>query len=212
MCIRDRAALKEFSDLGAGFRLAALDLELRGAGNLLGAEQSGHLNSVGLDLYLQMLEQSVEELRGEPAKLEVRATLNLGLDIKIPDDYISDESQRLRMYKRISSLGQPEARTELENELVDRYGAIPISVVNLLNYAVLKSVAESLLVHSVERKSDEIWIRFHPQAPVDPDKLARFVRKHPGANFRPDGALRFRFTTPDSELPELLAKTLQQLH
>jgi transcription-repair coupling factor (superfamily II helicase) len=208
---RRMAALKEFSDLGAGFRLAALDLELRGAGNLLGAEQSGHLNSVGLDLYLQMLEQTVEELRGAPAKLEVRTTLNLGLDIKIPDRYISDECQRLRMYKRISSLSQPEARAELEGELADRFGAIPPSVVNLLNYAVLKSVAESLLVQSVERKADEIWIRFHPQAPVDLNKLTRFVRQHRGANFRPDGALRFRFTAPDSELPELLAKTLQQL-
>ena len=209
---RRLAALKEFTDLGAGFRLAALDLELRGAGNLLGAEQSGHLNSVGLDLYLQMLEQAVEELRGAPAKLEVRTTLNLGLDIKIPDRYISDESQRLRMYKRISSLSQPEARAELEGELADRYGTIPASVVNLLNYAVLKSVAEGLLVQSIERKADEIWIRFHPQAPIDADKLSQFVRQHRGANFRPDGALRFRFTTPDSGLPEFLAKTLQQLH
>ena len=209
---RRMAALKEFSDLGAGFRLAALDLELRGAGNLLGAEQSGHLNSVGLDLYLQMLEQTVEELRGAPARLEVRATINLGLDIKIPDQYISDESQRLRMYKRISSLGQPEARVELENEMADRYGAIPPSVVNLLNYAVLKSVAESLLVQSVERKSDEIWIRFHPQAPIDPERLTKFVRQHRGANFRPDGALRFRLSTPESELPGLLVKTLRQLH
>ncbi len=209
---RRLAALKEFSDLGAGFRLAALDLELRGAGNLLGGEQSGHLNSVGLDLYLQMLEQAVEELRGAPAKLEVRTTLNLGLDIKIPDSYIVDESQRLRMYKRISSLSQPESRAELEGELVDRYGPIPASVVNLLNYAVLKSAAERLMVQSIERKEDEIWIRFHPQAPINPDKLTQFVRHHRGASFRPDAALRFRLPATDSALPEQLANTLQQLH
>ena len=101
---RRLAALKEFSELGSGFRLAALDLELRGAGNLLGAEQHGHLNAIGIDLYLKMLEQTVEELKGGPQKVEVRTTLNLGLDIKIPDSYIADESQRLRMYKRISSL------------------------------------------------------------------------------------------------------------
>src|SRR5207249_11552637 len=91
---------------------AALDLELRGAGNLLGAEQSGHLNSVGIDLYLRMLEQTTEELKGAAPQPEVRTTLNLGLDIKIPDDYISDERQRLRMYKRISSLSTVEARSE----------------------------------------------------------------------------------------------------
>ncbi|HEV2351836.1 MAG TPA: transcription-repair coupling factor [Terriglobia bacterium] len=209
---RRLAALKEFSDLGAGFRLAALDLELRGAGNLLGAEQSGHLNSVGLDLYLQMLEQTVEELQGAPPRLEVRTTINLGLDIKIPDAYIVDESQRLRMYKRISSLNQPEARAELEAELVDRYGPIPPSVINLLNYSVLKSVAENLLVQSIERKSEEIWIRFHAQAPVSSDKLTLFMRQNRGATFRPDGALRFRVKVQDADLPGQLANTLRQLH
>jgi transcription-repair coupling factor (superfamily II helicase) len=208
---RRLAALKEFSDLGAGFRLAALDLELRGAGNLLGAEQSGHLNSVGVDLYLQMLEEAVNELKGAPAKLEVRTALNLGLDIKIPDSYIVDESQRLRMYKRISSLPRPDARAEIEAELADRFGAIPPSVSNLLNYAALKSVAEALLVQSIERKLDQVWIKFHPQAPVDPAKLTQFVRRHREASFRPDGALRFRFTAPETSLPEQLASTLQQL-
>src|SRR5881398_3630 len=87
---RRLAALKEFSDLGAGFKIAALDLELRGAGNLLGAEQHGHLNSVGIDLYLRMLEETTEELKGAAPQPEVRTTLNLGLDIKIPDDYIAD--------------------------------------------------------------------------------------------------------------------------
>jgi len=209
---RRLAALKEFSDLGAGFRLAALDLELRGAGNLLGAEQSGHMNSVGIDLYLQMLEQTVEELKGAPPKLEVRAALNLGLDIKIPDTYIVDESQRLRMYKRISGLSHSDARTELEAELTDRFGAIPASVFNLLNYAVLKSVAEALLVQSIERKADQIWIRFHPQAPIDPAKLTQFVHRHRDASFRPDGSLRFHFKAPEASLPEQLASTLQQLH
>jgi len=209
---RRLAALKEFSDLGAGFRLAALDLELRGAGNLLGAEQSGHLNSVGLDLYLQMLEETVDELRGAPPKLEIRSTLNLGLDIKIPDGYIGDESQRLRMYKRISGISQPDSRAELEGELIDRYGPLPPSVINLLNYAVLKSVAEHLFVQSIERKDSEIWIRFHSEAPIDPDKLAQFVRRRKGASFRPDGVLRFNFSGLDSEMPGQLANTLQQLH
>ena len=208
---RRLAALKEFSDLGAGFRLAALDLELRGAGNLLGAEQSGHLNSVGIDLYLRMLEETTEELRGAAPQPEVRTTLNLGLDIKIPDDYISDERQRLRMYKRISSLSTVEACADLEAELVDRYGPVPASVRNLFSYALLKSAAERLLVHSIERKEDEVWLRFHAQAPVDPQKLTQFLRRRRNASFRPDGVLRFRLASADGDLPGQIQNALQEL-
>jgi transcription-repair coupling factor (superfamily II helicase) len=195
---RRLAALKEFSDLGAGFRLAALDLELRGAGNVLGAEQSGHLNAIGLDLYLKMLEQTVEDLKGLPSKPEIHTTLNLGADIKIPDDYIADESQRLRMYKRISSLATAEARQELEAELTDRYGPLPESVNTLLDYAMLKSLAESLLIQSIDRKAEEIWIRFHPETTANPESLMRFVHRHRDARLRPDGALRFRPNSGDT--------------
>ena len=208
---RRLAALKEFSDLGAGFRLAALDLELRGAGNLLGAEQSGHLNAIGLDLYLKMLEQTVEELKGNAPALEVHTTLNLGLDIKIPSTYIADESQRLRMYKRISGVANETERDELAAELQDRYGPVPGAVTTLLGYALLKAAAEQLLIHSIECKGDEIWIRFHPQAPVDTDKLRRFMRGHGDAVLRPDGSLRFRMRAHDSRLLADLRATLQEI-
>ena len=100
------AAIREFSDLGTGFRVAALDLEIRGAGNLLGGEQHGHIDAVGFDLYCQLLEQTVEELRGEKPEEEISTSINLNLDIRIPETYIADSSQRLRMYKRISSRGR----------------------------------------------------------------------------------------------------------
>ncbi len=209
---RRLAALKEFSDLGAGFRLAALDLELRGTGNLLGAEQSGHLNSIGLDLYLKMLEQTVEELKGTPALPEVRTSMNLGLNIKIPENYIADESQRLRMYKRISGISARSERAEMEAELVDRYGSIPPSVLNLLDYALLKSAAERLLIQSVERKGDDVWVRFHPQAPVDPERLTRFIERRREASLRPDGTLRFRLAASDGDLFERIQNALQELH
>ena len=208
---RRLAALREFSDLGAGFRLAALDLELRGAGNLVGAEQHGHLNAIGVDLYLKMLEQTVEELRGVAPKPEVHTTLHLGLDIKIPEFYIADENQRLRMYKRISGLASEAERAELEAELLDRYGAIPPSVFNLLNYALLKSAAERLLIQSIERKADEIWLRFHAEAPVDPHQLTQFVRRHREASFRPEGTLRFRLASPDGDLFQRIQNVLQEL-
>ena len=208
---RRLAALKEFSDLGAGFRLAALDLELRGAGNVLGAEQSGHLNSIGLDLYLKMLEQTVEELKGLPSKPEIRATLNLGLEIKIPDAYIADEGQRLRMYKRISDISAPEERAELESELADRYGPPPSPVLTLLDYGLVKSRAEQLLVQAVDRKQDDLWIRFHPETQIQPENLTRFVRKRRDASLRPDGALRFRMQRPGGNPLAELTSALQEL-
>ena len=208
---RRLAALKEFSDLGAGFRLAALDLELRGAGNVLGAEQSGHLNAIGLDLYLKMLDETVDELKGAAPRPEVRTTLNLGLDIKIPESYIADESQRLRMYKRIAGLRTAEERADLEAELADRYGAPPPSIANLLNYALLKSAAEELWIHSIERKADEIWLKFHSEAPVPPERLTQFVRRHRGASLRPDGTLRFHLAAPDGEFFAQIQNVLQEL-
>ena len=109
---RRLAALKEFSDLGAGFKIAALDLELRGAGNMLGGEQSGHIEAIGFELYTQMLDRAVREMKGEAAPDEAEIQLNLGLNIRIPVDYIPEENQRLRMYKRVAGV-------ETESQLSD---------------------------------------------------------------------------------------------
>ncbi|MDE3179113.1 MAG: transcription-repair coupling factor [Acidobacteriota bacterium] len=208
---RRLAALKEFSDLGAGFRLAALDLELRGAGNILGGEQSGHLNAIGLDLYLKMLEETTAELKGQLPKPDVRTTMNLGVDIRIPEQYISDEGQRLRMYKRISGISGAEAGSALEAELADRYGETPQSVRTLLDYALLKNQAEAMLIQSVDRKADEVWIRFHPETPVRPEVLTRFVRRRRDAILRPDGSLRFRFGRGDPSPIPAIRSALQEL-
>ncbi len=122
------AALKEFSDLGAGFKIAALDLELRGAGNLLGGEQHGHINAIGFDMYIRMLEETVRELRGEEVAPEIHSALNLGLDLRIPASYIADENQRLRAYKRIAQAADEKERERVEQEFADRYGPVPDDV------------------------------------------------------------------------------------
>ena len=122
------AALKEFSDLGAGFKIAALDLELRGAGNLLGGEQHGHINAIGFDMYIRMLEEAVRELRGEEVAPEIHSAVNLGLDLRIPAAWIGDENQRLRAYRRIAQAADAEAREKVEQELADRYGPVPEDV------------------------------------------------------------------------------------
>ncbi|MGA8266804.1 MAG: transcription-repair coupling factor [Candidatus Acidiferrales bacterium] len=187
------AALKEFSDLGAGFRIAALDLELRGAGNLLGREQHGQIVSVGFDLYCRLLERAVAERKGESVTPDRRATLNLGQDIRIPVEYIESENLRLRIYKRIAGVSNDKERDEVRRELADRFGVLPPAVENLLDYAVLKALAESLTVASIERRGDLVAIKFHEETPVKPEKLVRVIRGKRGMRLDPTGVLWFEW-------------------
>ena len=188
---RRLAALKEFSDLGAGFKIAALDLELRGAGNLLGGEQSGHIEAVGFELYTQMLDRAVHEMKGGVATEEAETQLNLGLNIRIPVNYIPEENQRLRMYKRVAGVETEEQLGNVEAELRDRYGDPPPAVRHLLDYALLKLLCLRVGATAIERKRETVSIKFRPNAGIDPEKLARFVSSRSGAQFAPDGTLKF---------------------
>jgi transcription-repair coupling factor (superfamily II helicase) len=183
------SAMKEFSELGAGFRIAALDLELRGAGNMLGRQQHGHIESIGFDLYCQMLERAVSKLKGEEAAPELRTTLSLGFDVRIPENYIPSENLRLRTYKRISSIASDEEKQDVRKELEDRFGTPPSSVDNLLEYAVLKSMSEQLRISAVERQGNRIAIRFHPETTIDPAALVNVVRSRKGIKLDPGGVL-----------------------
>jgi transcription-repair coupling factor (superfamily II helicase) len=205
---RRLAALKEFSDLGAGFKIAALDLELRGAGNLLGGEQSGHIEAIGFELYTQMLDRAVRELKGEMPEEEIATQLNLGLNIRIPAEYIPEENQRLRMYKRVAGVEREVQLHDVRAELIDRYGEPPLAVRNLLEYAELKLLAVRVGVNSVERKREQVSIKFRQNATVDPEKLARFVAAQRGAQFTPDGTLKF---TQKATVAEDILSHLKQL-
>jgi transcription-repair coupling factor (superfamily II helicase) len=187
---RRLAAIREFSDLGAGFRIAALDLELRGAGNLLGGQQSGHMDALGFDLYTQMLERTVAELRGETVEDETSVTINLGVDVAIPDEYINDMGQRLRTYKRVSSARDEESLTSIRNETQDRYGRLPQSVEQLFAYARLRRLAEDLKVLSIDRTADGAALKFSEKARISPEKLAAFINSREGRVFTPNGVLR----------------------
>ena len=188
---RRLAALKEFSDLGAGFKIAALDLELRGAGNLLGGQQSGHIEAVGFELYTTMLERTVRELKGEVREEAPETQLNLGLNIRIPADYIAEENQRLRMYKRVAGVESESQLADVAGELGDRYGAPPPAVRNLLDYATLKLLSQRVGVAQIERRREAVSIRFTANASVEPERLARFVAGQPGSQFTPAGVLKF---------------------
>ncbi|HEX6728813.1 MAG TPA: transcription-repair coupling factor [Pyrinomonadaceae bacterium] len=196
---RRLAAIREFSDLGAGFRIAALDLELRGAGNLLGGEQSGHMEALGFDLYTQMLERTVAELRGEAVEDETGVSLNLGVDVAIPDDYISDMGQRLRTYKRVSS-GRDEATlTVIRTETEDRYGRIPLSVERLFSYARLRRLAEEIGLLSIDKTADGVALKFKENARISPERLRQFMVSREGAVFTPAGVLRLSLTEDEQD-------------
>lgn len=188
------AALKEFSDLGAGFKIAALDLELRGAGNILGGEQHGHIADVGFDMYVRMLDETVRELRGEEIPPEVHSTLNLGLDIRIPASYIADEHQRLRAYKRIADLQTREQAAPLLAEFADRYGPPPDALRTLTEFSLLKSMAERMGVESIDRRHGAANIKFHKESRIDPEKLLSMIETTPGAQFSPAGVLKVPVT------------------
>ncbi len=208
---RRLAALREFSELGAGFRIAALDLELRGAGNLLGREQHGHIVAIGFDLYTQMLERAVAAKKGEGEQPELRATLNLGMDIRIPSEYLPSESLRLRTYKRIAETRDEQERETLRRELEDRFGPPPPQIDNLLDYAVLKSLCERLQIASVERRASDVVIKFHPTTPVRPERLVTLVRKQKGTKLDPSGVLTVALERSDKTIAEAIRNVLLPL-
>jgi len=209
---RRLAALKEFSDLGAGFKIAALDLELRGAGNLLGGEQSGHIEAIGFELYTQMLERAVREMKGEQGVEATEIQLNLGLNIRIPGDYIKEENQRLRMYKRVAGVETESQLKDVEVEIKDRYGPPPSAVRNLLAYAALKLQSMRVGAIVIERKRELINIKFSQTASIDPGKLARFVASQPKAHFTPEGTLKFTIKIASAEgILETLRDLLEEL-
>ena len=145
------AAIQEFADLGAGFRIAAKDLEIRGAGNILGGEQSGQIAAVGFEMFTRLLEEAIRELKGEVVEEEVETSMNLGVDIYIPHDYISDENVRMMFYKKIAAATTDERLDGIAGEMRDRFGALPANVEHLLHFVRVKRCAQQLGVLSIVR-------------------------------------------------------------
>ena len=209
---RRLAALKEFSDLGAGFKIAALDLELRGAGNMLGGEQSGHIEAVGFELYTSMLEAAVKEMKGEASEERPATQLNLGIALRIDESYVPEENQRLRLYKKIAGAASEAAVNEVRAEMEDRYGAPPDATVYLLEASLIRLECERAGIAQVDRKRSELHIRFMEKAAIDPQHLMRLVARNAkrGAQFTPQGLLKYPLTATRSdevllEIHELLA-------
>jgi transcription-repair coupling factor (superfamily II helicase) len=185
------AAIQEFSDLGAGFRIAARDLEIRGAGNILGGEQSGQIAAVGFEMYTKLLEETIREMKGEKIEEEVETSMNLGVDIYIPKDYIADENLRMTFYKKIASASTEARLEDIRNEMRDRFGALPPNVDSLLHFVRVKWLAKTLGVLSVVREGARGVLKLAQNARIDPNKLLLFIGENPQAKFSPNGVLSF---------------------
>ena len=177
------AAIREYTELGSGIRIAMRDLELRGAGNLLGAEQHGHMEAVGYDLYCKMLQTAVSALQGEKAELSFDTTIDMDVDAYIPDSYIQNENRKMDVYRRIASVETEEDYREMQDELIDRFGDIPRPVQTLLRIARIRSLAHEACVTELTASRKQVQLIFLPQAPMNPEKVVAFA-----AGFR--GALR----------------------
>jgi transcription-repair coupling factor (superfamily II helicase) len=181
-------AINEMSYLGAGFRLAMKDLEIRGAGNVFGAEQSGHIHEIGFDLYIEMLEQAVAELKGIDIKEEFEPAIDMRVPAFIPEDYVSDAILRLSFYRRTSSLRADAEIMEFKAELRDRFGAPPQEVLNLLDIMRLKNLARILMIAKVQGAKEKVRISFSPDTLVQPQHIFSLHDKRSGAvKYLPDG-------------------------
>ena len=183
------AAIKEFSDLGAGFRIAAHDLEIRGAGNLLGAEQHGRIDAVGFELYMKLLEQTMRELRGQEVREEVQTSIDLRLDVQIPDHYIDDPNLRLWLYKRVASASYESVLEDLKEEIADRFGKYPSPVSNLFEYAKIRLRTQELRILAVERKASRIFLKFREDTPVSRKHIIDLVHLDGKLSLTPEGIM-----------------------
>lgn len=206
-------AIQEFTELGSGFRIAAADLEIRGAGNLLGKQQSGHIAAVGLDLYLQMVEQAVQQLKGTVVEEEPDPILHLNVSAFIPEDYVTDPHQRLSLYKRLSSSPQMGDLALLHGEIQDRYGPLPEPVERLFEVMQIRLLAKSLRLASIEVKEGSAVIAFDPKASI-PEAGIRSLMDRYRRRFRLLSPLSFELQMPQADwsaqAPELTS-ALQML-
>ncbi|MFN3587093.1 MAG: transcription-repair coupling factor, partial [Moraxellaceae bacterium] len=196
-------AIAQADDLGAGFALASHDLEIRGAGELLGEEQSGNINTVGFTLYMEMLERAVKAIRAGKtpnldAPLELATEVNLRISALIPDDYLPDVHNRLVLYKRISNAKSTEALDEMQVEMIDRFGLLPDPVKNLFAVTALKLAAEQLGIHKIDAGPAGGRLEFSPETKVDPMRLVKLIQAQP-RRYKLEGADKLRFMLPSDD-------------
>jgi transcription-repair coupling factor (superfamily II helicase) len=206
-------AIQQFTELGSGFRIAAADLEIRGAGNLLGKQQSGHIAAIGLDLYMQMVEQAVQRLKGHIVEEEPDPTLQLPVSAFIPEDFVADPHQRLSLYKRLTACGKVGELALLHGEIQDRYGHPPEPVERLLEVMQLRMHAKRLRLASIDVHGLSATLALNPKATM-PDRAVHRLMDQFQKRLRFLGPLSFEIRMPTEDWPAIfleLNSTLQSL-
>ena len=204
-------AMREYTDLGSGFKIAMRDLELRGAGNLLGAEQHGHMNAVGYDLYCKMLSEAVKEAKGIHTMEDFETTIDLNMDAFIPDSYISNEFQKLDTYKRIAGIESQQDYDDMLEELLDRFGEMPRAVLNLLAIAKLKALCHQAYVTEIKQLGKEVRITLYEKARLNPSGIPELMKKYRrGLTFKAEQEPKF-ILTPQGKLVEALSAFAEEL-
>jgi len=206
-------AMLEFADLGSGLRLALRDLEIRGAGNILGVQQSGHIEAVGFDLYCKLMEEAIRELKGEQVEEEKELQVVLKIGGFIPKDYIPQTSQRLDLYQRLYAVDNEAALAELQAEIIDRFGALPEAVEKLLRLVELRTFARRLRVLKIERRQQTVVFVFDPVTPVPPEKIVALLDQHRRTlRFIPEHSLELTLLQDGwAAVCDTVKKVLQQL-
>jgi transcription-repair coupling factor (superfamily II helicase) len=179
--------LQDISELGAGFRIATHDLEIRGAGDLLGARQTGNITAVGFELYTEMLEETVRQMKGEQLPERVEPEIKLHIPAFVPEDYVREPNQRLVIYKKLTQVDSDAEIADIRDELADRYGKLPLAATYLLDVMEIRLRMKTLLIREAEFDGARITLSFHPKTPVSPDLIVGLIRKEPRKyQFTPD--------------------------
>ena len=203
-------ALQEFTELGSGFRLAAKDLEIRGAGNFLGSEQHGYMEAVGFNYYMSLLEKTVRELKGEERD-EINSEINMKIDMRIPESYLPQINLRLNLYKRISSVENLEELSSIREEIKDRYGPLPSPVGNLLRYGIIKFLAQRIRVQRIDRIGRKIVFKFLPSSKADVAGVTKLFEAYTGS-ITPQGTMSIELSSDgDAALLDETISILKEL-
>ncbi|MDD5354142.1 MAG: transcription-repair coupling factor [bacterium] len=173
-------AIQEFTQLGSGFKIAMRDLELRGAGNLLGKEQSGYISKVGFDLYCKLLQENIQRLKGQEKEITITPSINLRIKAYLPAPYISDELSRMEIYKKLSQVNTLAELQEIHSEIKDRYGPLPLEALNLSEIIELRVLCQGLLIEEINEQEDHWEFIFHPQTKVKGTALVQLASRFPG--------------------------------
>ncbi len=205
---RRLSAIREFTEFGSGFRIAMRDLEIRGAGNLLGSEQSGFMASIGYDLYVKMIEETIREMRGEAPVGDIDTRVDVKVDAYLPKEYVSDDLMRLEMYKKIASIQSEENKEDLVDELIDRFGDLSQPVMNLISISALRSACASLAIDHVSQKDNALMMRFSISADIDLVRVLTAVRKHPEIQVLAGNPPILKYTGKTNSSEALLQETI----